>query len=253
MVSSEKHAARQTLRQMIRKQYPFTVGIDVDETLAGVMSVAIALYNKEKGTNYTMENHKDWDFKSIGSNYVEMMGFYVDAWKDHSKEIKLLAHPLKLIELGQYFVLDAPSSRDHEGLTGGTYEGLRDFWQRNALDQWLPFFCDATKINKLNLGYPAYVDDSPKLAEAITSRNEGFLLLVTKPYNLYIKESARVLRVDDCDHAADELINAAKKEGKAKCLYQCPEGQALLRGDPNWRSFRQWKPNSPVKAASTKV
>jgi hypothetical protein len=58
-------------------------GVDIDETWASIHKIMIEeLYNKAKGTRYTVEDHADWDFKAIGSNYVEMMGFYVETWKN---------------------------------------------------------------------------------------------------------------------------------------------------------------------------
>ena len=223
---------------MLRRERSIVIAIDVDEVLAGVHGVMIAEYNRAKGTNYTINDHADWDFKSIGSNYAEMMGFYVDAWQNHNQEIRLLADPEKIRELGQYFVIDAPSSRGRDGVTDGACDGLMEWWERNKLE-WFPFFCDSTKIDKLRLEYPVYIDDSPKLAEKIVSRNDNFLLLVDKPYNRHIEECSNILRTADFNSAADEIIDASIKIGHGKVHYQSPEGQAFIQGKKNWREYRQ--------------
>lgn len=231
MAANSKTFARASLISLVRKRDTsegITIALDIDEVLAEVHEVMLRLYNKEKGTNYTLADHKDWDFKSINSNYAEMMGFYVDAWKDHWKEIRFLGDRQKLIKVEQVFVQDICSSRDYYGLTGGTTKTAKEWLSMHKLN-WLPFFFDATKIKKLALGYPIYVDDSPKLAEEVEKRGEAFILLVDKPYNRYLSNTRRILRVDGINAAADELLRAADAAGLKKKYYQTQVGQRFLR------------------------
>jgi 5'(3')-deoxyribonucleotidase len=231
-VSVEKRYARAALRSFIRdteaRPGRVHISIDIDQTLAGVHEVMIALYNKAKGTRYTVADHTDWDFKSIGSNYAEMMTFYVKAWKDHWREIMLMGNRDSLIESEQYFVQDISSSRDYHGPTGGTTDTTVQWLNMQRLD-WLPYFFDSTKINKLDMKYEIYIDDSPKLAEDITARNSSFQLLIDRPYNRYLRNSDRILRVSGFDEAAAEIISAATDVGIGKRYYQTHMGQRFLR------------------------
>jgi 5'(3')-deoxyribonucleotidase len=204
------------------------IALDIDQTLAAVHEVMISLYNGEKGTRYTVADHTDWDFKSIGSNYVEMMKFYVTAWRDHWQEIKLMGSRESLIELEQYFVQDISSSRDYYGITGGTTDATKEWLNMQRLD-WLPYFFDSTKIGKLELRYQIYVDDSPKLAEAIRKSNKAFQFLIERPYNRHISNTDSIMRVSGVDDAASEMIKAAMELGIEKRYYQTEQGQLFLK------------------------
>ncbi|MGD0728633.1 MAG: hypothetical protein ABR981_00980 [Candidatus Micrarchaeaceae archaeon] len=229
-ISRTRAETRASLRSMLRLDRSIVIAIDIDQTLADVHTVMIKLYNEAKGTSYTVEDHKDWDFKSIGSNYVEMMGFYVQAWKYHWKEIKLMGNRESLINSEEYFVQDISSTRDYHAhaLTGGTCQ-MATAWLKMQGINWLPYFYDATKIKKLNLRYEMYFDDSPKLAEDITSRDYSFQFLIDRPYNRYIPDTDRIMRVSGIDEASQEVISAAIDIGRKKKHYQTPAGQAFLR------------------------
>jgi 5'(3')-deoxyribonucleotidase len=237
MPSKGKSIAREGLRSVMRSERSMKlaptnvqIAIDMDEVIAEVHEVMIAIYNRAKGTVYTIEDHKDWDFRSVGSNYEEMMGYYVDAWRNHWKEIRLIGDKEKIIELGQYFVLDIVSSRGGDGVTDGTCDGA-DSWIRMHKLEWMPVFFDSTGIKKHILDYQLYIDDSPRLAEAIVESGRGFVLLASKPYNAHLEENSRLLRVRDIDEAVDEIISAAKDLGMGKRLYQNWVGQRFIR-DP---------------------
>jgi 5'(3')-deoxyribonucleotidase len=231
MVSKERNSARQGLMSLIRhgeRTHGTIVSIDIDQSLANVHEVMIGLYNKSKGTTYTVEDHKDWDFKSIGSNYNEMMSFYVDAWKNHWKEIKLMGHREGLIRSEEYFVQDISSSRDHYGLTGGTTDSTNKWLSMQGLN-WLPVFFDATKIRKSLLAYQIYIDDSPKLADEIQQTGKAFQFLIDRPYNRYIRDSPTIMRVPSFDDASAEMIRGATSLGISKRHYQSETGQQFLR------------------------
>ncbi len=235
MVDKAKESARQKLRSIIRtdgreersKYSGVVVALDIDEVLALVHPVMIELYNKEKGTHYTMKDHTDWDFKGIGSNYLEMMVHYTNAWKDHWGEIALGGDRRNIIELGQYFVTDIASARDHDSITGESVDGT-DKWIRMQKLDWMPYFYDSTKINKKIMEYTVNVDDSPRLANSFLFADSGFLLLVDKPYNRHISDSERILRVEGIDRAAHELIEAAIDVGREKRHYQTRAGQRFI-------------------------
>ena len=238
MADKMREQARQMLRSIIRTdgridRFPgmdcgIVIALDVDEVMALVHPVMIELYNKGKGTSYTIEDHSDWDFRGIGSNYLEMMKHYVDAWKNHWQEIKLGGSRECIAELGQYFVLDMTSSRDRDSITGGSTEGT-DKWIRMHRLDWIPCFYDSTGINKRMLEYSVNIDDSPKLAESFAFADCGFLLLVDKRYNRHIPDGNRILRIEGLDGAVDELISAAIAVGREKRLYQDYAGQRFIR------------------------
>lgn len=229
------------LKDLRRTNKLHNVAIDVDETIAAVHKVMTRLYNAEKGTRYTSEDHKDWDFKSIGSNYVEMMGHYVRAWKEFPNEIGMLADVDLIRELAQHYPIDLLTTRSINGsflassnpewtveeTTSGTISGLY-VWKAQQKIGFLPIICSPEKINKLEYGYSVLVDDSPTLAVKVEKANAATLLLVDKAYNRDIVESDRIIRVSDANQAFGMLIRANLETGGKKVLYQSDEGQRLI-------------------------
>lgn len=225
---SLQEAARETLRSLLHPdRYSRGIAIDLDETLAGVHRVMLRLYNEHKGASFLLKDHTDWDFRALGSNYGEMMQFYVRSWKYHPQEIALLGDRKLLVELAQYRPLEISSSRDREGPTGRT-ETEASSWIVAQRLAFMPYFFDDTKIKKIMLNYDICVDDSPRLAEDAVKVGGCFVLLVRKPYNEYIRGSGWVLPVANVDEAVSELIDACKKVGRQKKLYQSPEGLEFL-------------------------
>ena len=88
---------------------------------------------------------------------------------------------------------------------------------------------DITRLKKIETAYTTYIDDSPKLAEQVMKMDERSIILIRRPYNEYIPEGDAVLKVNDVDEAAKELISVARELGIKKAYYQSYVGQRLLR------------------------
>jgi hypothetical protein len=228
----DKEELVEVLRPMIRNRMHLSGGIDIDETLAEVHEIMIEdLYNKAKGTHYRVEDHTDWDFRSIGSNYVEMMGFYVETWKNHHDRIPFIGNLETIRELSQYVLLDEFTARsvDDAGVTAGTLPGLYA-WRRAQQLDYLPIVVSPEQINKIEFRYPMLFDDSPRLAARVEENGSGILFLVDKPYNRDIKESKRVFRVADVNVAFGALLEALRCEGSRKMIFQTPIGLDWVYG-----------------------
>lgn len=217
---------------MVRGRSYLRGGLDVDETLAAVHKIMIEdLYNKAKGTHYTVKGHTDWDFKAIGSNYAEMMGFYVETWKNHHSRIPFIGNLEEIRELSQYMLLDILTSRssDGMGITAGTLTGL-DAWRCAHQLDYLPLVTSPDSIDKREFRYPMLFDDSPRLAATVQESGEGVLFLVSKAYNMNIKESKKIFRVADVNVAFSALLEAMRVEGIPKLIFQTQMGQDLVYG-----------------------
>jgi hypothetical protein len=229
--------ARKLLRSIVKPEVSVHLSFDVDETIAGTFSTMIRFYNKQNGTNYTIADHKDWDFKSIGSDYASMMRLYVQTWRERTSEIPLIVDRNNVIEVVQYIVSDASTSRGGDEVTDGTDAHLREWliWHKLA---FMPIYCDKTSISKVDLQYEINIDDSPRFAEKVIKTQQGFLLLVDKPYNRHVPDNEHILKVSNADDAIGEIIDACQSVGRGKNYLQGEKGRDfLLAGDgkiPGW-------------------
>ena len=73
-------------------------------------------------------------------------------------------------------------------------------------------------------------DDSPRLAATVQESGEGVLFLVSKAYNMNIKESKKIFRVADVNVAFSALLEAMRVEGIPKLIFQTQMGQDLVYG-----------------------
>lgn len=200
-----------------RRQYGPTpkIAVDIDSTWADVLPVILDNFNKAKGTNFNVKDHIDWDFNSLGSNYMEMMLFYVSAWRERWQEIAFLGSIQTTIELTKCYNVSMLTTRSPtaEGVTGGTVDTMHEWIRLHGIDKILapPQICDP-KLNKArDFDYDAYIDDSPRLADTIMQMPGKIQFLVNQRYNQEVKDDGKkVIRVNDVNHAMRILIEVAR-------------------------------------------
>ncbi len=199
------------LGSLLRKGQP-RVALDVDGTMANVLDLMLAGYNTKHGTTYTAADHRDWNFKSINSNYEEMMHFYTDAWKNNYRSIKFTGDSAQMRELARHYEVSIVTTRspDSSGATGGTVENLQNWLKMHGLDSYPLEVCPPDK-SKADMGYDIYIDDSPKVAEEVIAKGK-LILLIDMPYNRYIRDGDSVVRVKNVQEAMQVLIESAAKE-----------------------------------------
>ena len=194
------------------------VAIDVDQTVALVHPLMIENFNKANGTNFTIEDHVDWDFKALGSNYVEMMPFYAKVWIEQWRQIPLIADPEQIKALGKYYESGFLTTRSptNEGITGGTVDTMNEWFKMHGLGGVPVDICDPRQNKARDWDRDVYVDDSPRLADTVQGMEGKFLLLIDQRYNRDVKDGERIMRVADADEAVRVLKSAARIEAVRK-------------------------------------
>ncbi len=197
------------------------VAIDIDGTLASIHGLMIERLNKAKGTNFTLEDCKDWGFKSIGSSYAEMMQIYVELWRERWKEIPFTVDINLINSLADYYTVHLLTSRSasEDGLTAGTVDALNEWRNMHGIgeDKIHLVLCPPARDKSTNFDYDVYIDDSPSLARSIQhNTRQAKLFLVDSPYNRHIEDGKGVTRVATASEAIRMLIDLARSKSTRK-------------------------------------
>ncbi len=177
------------------------VAIDVDGTLANVFPVIINRLNGEKGTSYTYEQYRHFGGADLGMGWEEFHRRYVDAWTNHSSEIKPLVSEERLLELTKHygvFILTA---------MGDEVAGAFEAWLKKnfpvASGRVFIMRVEDQK-HKLENGFTFLIDDCPALASAHIGHRVD--LLVSQPYNRDVEIGPNTIRVRSTDEAVQSLL-----------------------------------------------
>ena len=200
------------LASLLRDEQKIKVALDVDSTIADILPLMISDFNKIKGTSFTVDDCTDWNFTSIGSNYLEMMPLYVNVWKNRWQDIQFTANVEHINELIKYYDVSLLTTRSatNEGITGGTVDTMHKWLNLHNLGHISVQICDPKQNKARDFDYQIYLDDSPGLAETIEKMDRKLIFLVDQKYNQHILESERVRRVPNVQAAVNLLVDAAR-------------------------------------------
>lgn len=180
------------------------VALDVDEVMAHSFLLVAEKINKQYGTNYTIENLKDYpstDKIFLCVTNSEFNKIYDESWVQDWERIRKLADNKILVELSASFDVDIVSSRGEEAA-----EPLREWLALNYPEMINRIIIVKKYGDKSILPYQIYIDDAPRLAEAIENTDGKMVLLVDKPYNRYLPDTEKVVRVADVNDACSKLL-----------------------------------------------
>ena len=187
------------------------IAVDVDGVLLNTSKLWIKKYNDKYDTNHTIGFMDSWDFhKKIGMSKKE----FFKILKKCTNEI-LDVEPC--FELASYYLFLL--RENHIDIVTGSLAdkellkkrldalNIRQGIEYEELYQLHPDKKDA----KLNLKYDIYIDDNPKLAEAIDN-NDGytFQVLVSQPWNRNYIPKRNVMRAYNWEDVI-EAVNLFKK------------------------------------------
>ncbi len=153
------------------------VALDVDGTLAQSYEQMIAQWNREKNTNFTINDATTDNFgRIIGMTPEDFRRHYNAAWTENWREISASATAGEMRRFMASMEVDLVTSRPPETLEG--------------LNNWLSLKFPGIKFNivisgpkaKFGLDYDVYIEDGDTLAEAFVEnagKTKKRLLLVS--------------------------------------------------------------------------
>jgi 5'(3')-deoxyribonucleotidase len=180
------------------------VSLDIEGVLADISTPVINLYNEIHGTNWKVDDIKDWEFKSINADVHEMMALFNRVWIERDQEIGFEGDTALAGKLAVIKGLEIVTSRT------GVDSQLGFFLERNGLGE-VPLVINPPTKEKTELQYSVYIDDSPVLAEEIAKTEGKILILVDRPWNRDVPKSDRMIRVADVNEAVSLLIRCMER------------------------------------------
>jgi len=200
------------LKLLLRKKQfsDLSIALDIEGVLAAEMNArALTLLNKQKNTTYSIDDLKDWGFKSINTPIPVMMALFDRVWTEQWKEMKCEGDPKTINELcGVWKNVDIVTSRT------GVDVPLNNWLTLHRL-QNIPLVIRPPTHEKTTLPYDIFIDDSPILASEVIKTNGRIQLLRKWPWNKNVPDHERIIRVGDVNEAAILLIKAVRKEKSA--------------------------------------
>ena len=168
------------------------VALDVESVIADIHEAWIKEYKK----SFTLEDIKDWDFKSLkawNENLESFLNETDSLWNNSpEKHIPTMVPNLKEVT-DNLKPFDIVTSR--RALSG--VKKWVDFHQL----EYRAIVYISDKRSKADLMYNVFIDDNPGLASKL--KKDQFLWLISQPYNQNVQESKQVCRVD----SINEIIN----------------------------------------------
>lgn len=173
------------------------VACDIDGVLLDTVITFCELFNKKYGTSYQKSDVTSWEFYldwDIPEDDIWDVFFqiYEDSMAtpfldDKASEILKylnLNHELSIVSARtpQYRESILEKLRFHGILQGSHYNELVLLFHK-------PYDL------KINQDFDIFIDDNPKLAEAINKQKDKFLLLYDQPWNQEINDTENVIRV----------------------------------------------------------
>ena len=176
------------------------IALDVDGVLANLIEPLLKRYKEETGVEISVEEVDTWDFwKKHGLSKQMFMELLIKTWT-RWWEIEPIEDDVeedveRLNSLGHVDIVTQRPAK--------TIEYVKEWLEKNKIKYrrftWVP-----PRRTKAQLSYDIYIDDSPKLAEALNKLGKP-MLLYDQPWNRSFGETRIVRRVYSLDDCVDIL------------------------------------------------
>jgi uncharacterized protein len=185
------------------------VAVDLDGVLANTMEVCCKIINTRHSTNFEVSSFVHWRAWEIANiTKGEFFRSLDDAWfnwqsipatEDHLAE--------KVGRLLQFGNVDIVTGRSPETVT------YAKAWLENQHIRFNSFVRTNSGIEKADLNYEVFVDDSPELMSALAFKPDGHGILYTQPWNKETKIMPRISQANSWD-MIPELVRKIRNEGE---------------------------------------
>lgn len=188
------------MRRGSRKRKMMKIAVDVDGVLADIISVWLTYYNERHDSSLSKEQIQRWDFwKSIGYSAERFYSELATCWKEWHKvpvmEDGIANSIATLRSLGKVDIVSAQMAKDYVKM-----------WLDHNKIIYDDYVSVTRGVDKADLAYDAFIDDSPINAERISSMGK-LVLLYDQPWNRYLEDGRYIVRVKSMDEVRKVLID----------------------------------------------
>lgn len=198
------------------------IALDLDDTLADVLSVVVVRVNSELGLSLSKGDFKDWKMVNLQKEYGISREYihevYHKVWVEDWKNIPALASPDLLSKVLKYYDIDIVTGRS---------EGSLDYCKMWLAENYSGIgFRNIVRVDgvhkKAELNYDIFVDDGPTLVDALIEADYHGkrMMLIDKIYNRRIADDGlnvvRVRNVNDALSLVLKETSVAKNKDKSR-------------------------------------
>ncbi|MEM0441530.1 MAG: hypothetical protein QW450_00020 [Candidatus Nitrosocaldus sp.] len=183
-----------------KRKMMMKIAVDVDGVLADIISVWLTYYNERHDSSLSKEQIQRWDFwKSIGYSAERFYSELATCWKEWHKvpvmEDGIANSIATLRSLGKVDIVSAQMAKDYVKM-----------WLDHNKIIYDDYVSVTRGVDKADLAYDAFIDDSPINAERISSMGK-LVLLYDQPWNRYLEDGRYIVRVKSMDEVRKVLID----------------------------------------------
>jgi len=183
------------------------IAIDLDGVLADTMAACCKIINMRYATNFKVSSFNRWKaWETAGISKDEFFHILDQAWFEWRSipptEEKLAEKVGKLLEFSS---VDIVTGRSAETVPSAKS------WLETQEIRFNTFIRTNTGMEKVDLNYDVFIDDSPELMSALSSKPDGFAILYTQPWNRGVREGLRILRAkcwDEIPELAHRILDS---------------------------------------------
>ena len=178
------------------------LAVDLDGVLADTMAACCKIINKRYSSHFKVSSFNRWKaWETLGISKNEFFHILDQAWSEWNSipptEDRLDEKVGKLLE---FCDLDIVTGRSAHTVASAKS------WLETQEIRFNAFVRTDSGMDKVNLNYDVFIDDSPELMLALSSKPNGYAILYTQPWNEEVEELPKILRANSWDQIP-ELVH----------------------------------------------
>jgi len=182
------------------------IAVDLDGVLANTMETFCKLINSRRSTHFQVSSFNRWKaWETAGISKEEFFHILDEAWFDWQNlpptEQNLSKKVGKLHEFG---TVDIVTGRSPETVAPAKR------WLENQKIVFCEFVRTNSTIEKADLNYDIFIDDSPELVSPLTSKPNCHAILYTQPWNAEVQQTPKASRADSWDQIIEMTFTILK-------------------------------------------
>jgi len=171
------------------------IAVDLDGVLANTMEVCCKIINMRHSTHFKVSSFNRWKaWETANISKDEFFRILDEAWFEWRSlpptEERLAEKVGKLLEFSK---VDIVTGRSPETVASAKS------WLKTQEIKFNRFVRTNSGTEKVDLNYDVFIDDSPEVMSALSSKPNGHAILYTQPWNREIQEMPRILRANSWD------------------------------------------------------
>jgi len=183
------------------------IAVDLDGVLANTMQTFCKIINASRSTHFQVSSFNSWKaWETAGISKEEFFHILDEAWLDWQNLPPTEENLSKKVgKLREFSTLDIVTGRSLETVAPAKR------WLKNQEIGFREFVRTDSSIEKADLHYDIFVDDSPELMSALTSKPNCHAILYSQPWNAEVQQTPKISRADSWDQIIERALTILRR------------------------------------------